>query len=67
MESGIEMARNEIKIDLVPPSPILLAAVLKTSLKNSLNIFIPFNKSMQKKDVSHLISVLAVLTEDNAY
>ena len=39
MESGIEMARNEIKIDLVPPSPILLAAVLKTSLKNSSNIF----------------------------
>ena len=39
MESGIEMARNEIKIDLVSPSPIVLAAVLKTSLKNSSNIF----------------------------
>ena len=49
MESGIEMARNEIKIDLVPPSPILLANVLKTSLKNSSNIFSPFIKSMQKR------------------
>ena len=60
------MARNEIKIDLVPPSPVLLAAVLKTSLKNS-SIFFSLLIKVCKKDVSHLIPVLAVLTGDNAY
>ena len=49
MESGIEMAGNEIKIHLVPPSPILLTAVQKTSLKNNFKGFFRLNKSIQER------------------
>lgn len=50
------MAGNEIKIHLVPPSPILLTAVQKTSLKNNFKGFFRLKKVYKKGRISHNIS-----------